>query len=212
VPDGVTLLPAELLYRSEKCKTVRYNSSNEPHDIPGYNDFEQQFSQQGSSNIWQQRVAIEGGGSCQWYLSSLRVSFQLSTNNPLAKGKEVIATNYIFDFGRYGLSDGYGTGRSKEVSGDLNLKTDFFPMVANHIDNTVSLKFFGGNTEFEKWRRRFQIKNTQNIEIEPIIHLSKVVTLNPPNIPGNLTAIYPDGNSEKIQSIYPDYEKLLSMK
>ncbi|MDX6038905.1 hypothetical protein [Scandinavium lactucae] len=212
VPDGVTLLPAELLYRSEKCKTVRYNSSNEPHDIPGYNDFEQQFSQQGSSNIWQQRVAIEGGGSCQWYLSSLRISFQLSMNNSLAKGKEVIATNYIFDFGRYGLSDGYGTGRAKEVSGDLSLKADFFPMVANHIDSTASLKFFGGNTEFEKWRRRFQIKDTQNIEIEPIIHLSKIVTLNPPDSPGNLTAIYPDGSNEQIQHIYPDYEKLLSMK
>lgn len=30
VPEGITLQPAELLYRSAQCKSVRYNSSDEP--------------------------------------------------------------------------------------------------------------------------------------------------------------------------------------
>ncbi|MDM2761659.1 hypothetical protein OGY33_00060, partial [Citrobacter sp. Cpo032] len=137
---------------------------------------------------------------------------RIADNIPLVKGKEVIETSYIFDFGDYGLSDGYGTGRAKEVSGDLDLKTDFFPMVANHIDNTTSLKLFGGNTGPEKWRRRFRLRNTQTILIEPVIHFDKVVTLTPPDAPGKLTAIYPDGSSEKIPHIYPSYEKLLSIR
>lgn len=213
VPEGITLLPMEVLYRSERCKTVRYNSSNEPHDIPGYNDLEKPYSQQGSSNTWQARVAIDGGGWCQWQLNSLRVSFKIADNNPLIKGKKVIDTNYIFDFDDYGLSDGYGTGRAKETSGDLELKAEFFPMVINHIDNEVDLSLFGGNTGYEQWRRRYKINNTQKIYIEPQIHFNQVVTLTPPAIrPGDLTATYPDGSSEKIPHIYPDYEKLLSMK
>lgn len=213
VPEGITLQPAELLYRSEQCKSVRYNSSNEPHDIPGYNDIERPFGASDGDNIRRLRVAVDGGGSCQWQLNSLKVSFRIADNIALVKGKEVIDTSYIFDFGDYGLSDGYGTGRAKVFSEKiLDLNTDFFPMVANHIDNTVSLKLFGGETGTEKWRRRFSLSNTQHISIEPVVHLMKVVVLNPPDHPGNLTAIYPDGSREDIPDISPDYDKLLSMK
>lgn len=213
VPEGITLQPAELLYRSEQCKSVRYNSSNEPHDIPGYNDIERPFGAPDGDNIRRLRVAVDGGGSCQWQLNSLKVSFRIADNIELVKGKEVIDTSYIFDFGDYGLSDGYGTGRAKVFSEKiLDLNTDFFPMVANHIDNTVSLKLFGGETETEKWRRRFSLSNTQHIAIEPVVHLMKVVVLNPPDHPGNLTATYPDGSREDIPDISPDYNKLLSMK
>ncbi|MFJ7173127.1 hypothetical protein [Citrobacter freundii] len=189
-----------------------YNSSFESYPVRGYNGFTQPFVWQGMGGLWQTSTAIDGGGPCQWQLNSLRVSFRIADNIPLVKGKEVIETSYIFDFGDYGLSDGYGTGRAKEVSGDLDLKTDFFPMVANHIDNTTSLKLFGGNTGPEKWRRRFRLRDTQTILIEPVIHFDKVVTLTPPDAPGKLTATYPDGSSEKIPHIYPSYEKLLSMK
>lgn len=213
VPEGITLQPAELLYRSEQCKSVRYNSSNEPHEIPGYNDIERPFGAPDGDNIRRLRVAVDGGGSCQWQLNSLKVSFRIADNIALVKGKEVIDTSYIFDFGDYGLSDGYGTGRAKVFSEKiLDLNTDFFPMVANHIDNTVSLKLFGGETETEKWRRRFSLSNTQHIAIEPVVHLMKVVVLNPPDHPGNLTATYPDGSREDIPDISPDYNKLLSMK
>ncbi|WP_240156270.1 hypothetical protein [Pantoea stewartii] len=214
VPGGITLKPAEQLYRSAQCKSVRYNSSNEPHDIPGYNDVEQSFSSQKGSDIRRLRVAVDGGGPCQWQLNSLMVSFRIAGDNPLVKGKEVIDNSYIFDFGDYGLSDGYGTGRAKVFSGErLALKTDFFPMVVHHIDNKLDLSLFGGDTRREQWRRRYKIVNAKRIDIETQIHLTKVVELVPPAIrPGNLTATYPDGSSEEIPYIYPDYNKLLSMK
>ncbi|WP_025901709.1 hypothetical protein [Tatumella sp. UCD-D_suzukii] len=213
VPEGITLQPAGLLYRSAQCKSVRYNSSNEPHDIPGYNDIERPFGASDGDNIRRLRVAVDGGGPCQWQLNSLKMSFRIADDVPLVKGKEVIDTSYIFDFGDYGLSDGYGTGRAKVFSEKiLVLNTDFFPIVANHIDNTVSLKLFGGETGTEKWRRRFSLSNTQHIAIEPVVHLMKVVVLNPPDHPGNLTATYPDGSREDVPNIFPDYDKLLSMK
>jgi hypothetical protein len=214
VPEGIVLQPAELLYRSAQCKAVRYNSSNEPHDIPGYNDIERPFDAPDGANIRRLRVAINGGGSCQWQLNSLKVSFRIADDVPLVKGKKVIDTSYIFDFGDYGLSDGYGTGKAKAFSGKrVELKTDFFPMVVNHIDNTIGLSLFAGNTGYERWRRRFKTIVVESINIEPQIHLNKVVVLMPPAIrPGNLMATYPDGSVEAIPHIYPDYDKLLSIK
>ncbi len=214
VPADITLLPMEVVYRSHQCKTVRYNSSSEPHDIPGYNNFEQPLSQQGNSNLWQTRIAIDGGGSCQWQLNSLRVSFKIMDDHPLVKGKETIATNYIFDFDDYGLSDGYGTGKAKDASGDLHIQYDFFPEIfINHLFKETSLELFGGETKHQKWSRRYRLRDTQKIMIEPVIHMNKVVTLESPNPPpGKIRATYPDGSSEDVRHIEPDYEKLLSLK
>lgn len=179
VPQGITLQPAELLYRSEQCKSVRYNSSNEPHDIPGYNDIERPFGAPDGDNIRRLRVAVDGGGLCQWQLNSLKVSFRIADDVPLVKGKEVIDTSYIFDFGDYGFSDGYGTGRAKAFSGGrLELKTDFFPMTyMSHMFNKTTLKLFGGDTDYEKWSRRYQIQSTEFIAIEPIFHAEKNVSI-----------------------------------
>ncbi|MEI2264452.1 hypothetical protein [Erwinia sp. CGal63] len=208
------LQPAELLYRSVRCKAVSYNSSNEPYDVPGYNNVEQPFSSQQGSDLRQLRVAVDGGGSCQWQLKSLRVSFRIAADNPLAKGEEVINTSYIFDFGKYGLSDGYGTGKAIAFSGErLDLNTEFFPIIFNHLNNTSSLKFFGGDTASEKWSRRFRLNNIQHIVIEPVVHLRQVVIINPPeHPPGNLIATYPDGSREEIPDISPDYDRLRSLK
>lgn len=214
VPGGITLKPAELLYRSAQCKSVRYNSSNEPHDIPGYNDVEQPFSSQEGSDIRRLRVVVEGGGPCQWQLNSLMVSFRIAGDNPLVEGKEVIDTSYIFDFGDYGLSDGYGTGRAKAFSGEqLELKTDFFPLTyISHMFNKTTLKLFGGDTDSEKWSRRYQMKNTSLITIEPIFHAEKNVSLEADKQRGiGMVITYPDGDEEHVRQVNPDYQRLLAL-
>ena len=214
VPEGITLLPMQVLYRSDRCKSKGYNSSNEPYEIRGFNGFKQAFPPQGNSDTRQQRIAIDGGGPCLWQLNSIKVSFKIADDNPLVKGKEVIETNYIFDFDDYGFSDGYGTGKAKEVRGDLKVKTDFFPRVfINHMFQKTGLKFFGGDTGYEKWSRRYRLHGTQKIFLEPVVHINKPVVLESPNPPsGKTTATYPDGSTEKVPHLEPDYEKLLSMK
>lgn len=214
MPDDVTLMPMQVLYRSVKCMDKSYNSSFESYPVRGYNGFTQPFVRQGVSDIWQTSIAIDGGGPCQWQLNSLRVSFKIADDNPLVKGKEVIDTSYIFDFGNYGFSDGYGTGRAKEATGALELKTDFFPIIfINHMFKKTTLELFGGDTDYAKWSRRYRLSNTDDIFINPLVHISKPVTLeSPEHPPGNSRALYPDSSIEDIPNIYPDYNKLLSMK
>ncbi|WP_072929211.1 hypothetical protein [Nissabacter archeti] len=214
MPSGITLMPMQVLYRSEKCMDKSYNSSFESYPVQGFNGFTQPFIRQGLSDIWQTSIAIDGGGPCQWQLNSLRVSFRIADDNPLVKGKEVIDTNYIFDFGNYGLSDGYGTGRAKEVSGDLVLKTDFFPEVfISHLFEKTTLKLFGGDTDYEKWSRRYRLKNTKSLTIEPIFHSEKSVVLEPDKQRGiGMVITYPGGVEEHVRKVNPDYDKLLSMK
>lgn len=212
VPQGITLQPAELLYRSARCKSVRYNSSDEPHDIPGYNDIERPFGAPDGDNIRRLRVAVDGGGPCQWQLNSLKVSFRIADDAPLVRGKEVIDTSYIFDFGDYGLSDGYGTGRAKVFSGKyLELKTDFFPMTyISHMFNKTTLKLFGGDTDYENWSRRYKIKSTELIVLDPIFHAEKNVSIKADIQRGfGMVITYPGGDEEHVRKVNPDYQRLL---
>lgn len=216
LPEGVTLLPMELLYRSDQdqCLATRYNSSNEPYTVQGYNGVDKVFSLNKSSGTWRSRVAINGGGSCNWQLNSIKVSFKLLDSLPIAQGKNIIATNYIFDIGDYGFTDGYGTGKAKKISGNLRLESVFFPQIfINNITKKTTLKLFGGNAENEKWVRRYKLNDTNIITIIPKVNIKSVVLLESPlSRPGKITITYPDGAKEQTNDIYPDYEKLLSMK
>jgi hypothetical protein len=214
VPEGTTLQPMQVMYRSDTCKDTSQNSSGESYDIKGINGFKQDFTQQGHSNVWQTRIAIEGGGGCQWVLNSIKVTFKISDDVPLVVGKENLETNYIFDFDDYGFSDGYGTGEAKVSQGNIDIKTDFFPMViVNDLFNTKYIKFFGGNVNNAQWSRRYNVHDANEIQIEPLVHMSKVVTLDSAKGHSSGMAItYPDGSIGPVNQTVPDYDKLLSIE
>ncbi|EPN2807645.1 hypothetical protein ACTWOG_005419, partial [Serratia marcescens] len=144
---------------------------------------------------------------------AIRVDIQPISAIPLAVGKKIIPTSYVFNFDDGAYGGGEGSGRKKDVHGDLNLKTELFPMIIHHRDGEVTLNLFGGNTDKKKLSRHYRVYNTKNIVLEPKVHFAKEVVLMPPvSLPGDIIATYPDGSQEKIEHVYPDYEKLLLMK
>ncbi|MBU9808288.1 hypothetical protein J1785_00615, partial [Rahnella sp. SL6] len=72
---------------------------------------------------------------------------------------------------------------------------------------------FGGDTNYDRWSRRYKLQDTQKIVIEPILHSQKEVLLQGDEERGiGMMITYPNGSIEHVRKIKPDYEKLLSMK
>lgn len=215
LPPETEVVPIDVLYRSEKCQREVYDEKTESHISMdrAKNPRLVRMIQQGRSNIWKSRIALNGGGKCEWKLSAIRIDIQPVKNVPMVAGKSIIPTSYVFGFDDEAYGGGEGSGRKKEVRGDLILKTQLFPMITYHRDNEVTVKLFGGDTDYEKWSRHHRIYDAKKIVIEPVVYLTKVVTLTPPEIlPGDIIATYPDGSAAIIEGNYPDYEKLLLMR
>ncbi|MBS0057660.1 hypothetical protein KEM40_19785 [Yersinia sp. Marseille-Q3913] len=134
----------------------------------------------------------------------------------MANGKDVTAANYVFDFDDDGYRNAFGEGEPKKVNGDLQFETKFYPMIViNNMFHEVYAQLFAGDPGYEKWSRYYRLYGTRHISIEPILYSQKVVNLESPksrkDSPG-MTVLYPDGTTEKVDDIYPNYDKLLRMK
>ncbi|MCW9689299.1 hypothetical protein [Proteus terrae] len=76
LPEGIEALPLNVLYRSDICQRARYNSAGEKYYISGFNPNAVALKQQGNSDIYQTKIALNGGGSCQWQLSEIWMSIR----------------------------------------------------------------------------------------------------------------------------------------
>ena len=215
LPPETEALPLDVLYRSETCRRKVYDPTTESHVSTerGLNPRQMDLSPADSNGVRKARIALDGGTKCSWTLSGIRVGIQLAKSSALVQGKDDIAANYVFDFDDEGYSNAFGKGKPREISGNLHLATDFFPVITHHLDGKISIKLFGGDIRYEQWNRYYRVSNVNKIHINPVVHLNKIVTITPPNPPpGDLNVTYPDGSTGKAPYIYPDYKKLLLMR
>ncbi|HHL2500963.1 TPA: hypothetical protein ACQ301_003040 [Yersinia enterocolitica] len=216
LPPETEVIPMDVLYRSETCRKEVYDNTTESHvtTVRGLNPKLVSLSQADSNGRREAKIAMNGGGKCDWKLSGVRVGIQLSKTSALANGKDVTAANYVFDFDDEGYRNAFGKGKPNTVRGDLVFKTEFFPMeYIYHSINEIDLDLFAGDEKYEKWNRYYKVNGTKNIKIEPVLYLSSVVKLKSSGSSlGKVIATYPDGSSEKINGRVPDYNKLLQMK
>lgn len=215
LPPETEVLPLDVLYRSETCRKEVYDNTSASHvtTVRGVNPRLVSLGQTDSAGRREAKIAINGGGKCGWRLSAIRVDIQLKGDVPLAAGKHIIPTSYVFGFDDEAYGSGEGSGRKREAHGDLLLETELFPMITYHRDHEVTVKLFGGDPDYDKWSRHYRLYGSRQITINPLLHLTKTVTITPPNpAPGDLIATYSDGSIGKVRDIYPDYNKLLLMK
>lgn len=148
LPAYIEVMPMDVLYRSDKCQREDYDSTTESHirKERGYNPQIFSMTQQGKINLWKGRIALDGGGKCEWKLSVLRIDIQPIQSLPLAEGKGIIQTSYAFGFDSEDYVGGGGVGKVKETYGDLMIKTALFPMVViNHALNKQTIIYFAGD-------------------------------------------------------------------
>lgn len=218
LPAQTEVIPMNVLYRSATCQHKDYDSTTESHvrQVRGFNPQVLTMIPVGGNNLWQGRIAIDGGGRCHWELSSVRIGIKLLNSNSLTQGRENIAINYVFDFDDQGYSGGFGVGLAKNVYGDIYLRTRLFPMVViNHMFNDSTVEMFAGDTSIEKWSRHYRVYKPKKITIDPVLYHKRIVHLETPKSksdPAGMTITYPDGQVVRERKLDPDYEKLLMMK
>ncbi|WP_145567084.1 hypothetical protein [Yersinia aleksiciae] len=133
--------PLEIIYISHKCMKERISGfDGSVIEEPSYNGIQIPLQQQGSSDIWHAKVAMTGGGSCDWTLSKLNLGIEYTDATHLRKdlvlGTAVGAT-IAFD------SDASRNGKFSSVYGNLNLAPKYYPYIRERNlgkkENSLSL-------------------------------------------------------------------------
>jgi len=78
--------PLEVVYISHKCMKSSINGvEGSREEKPSYNGVKVPLLQQGNSNDWHAKVAMKGGGSCEWTLSEFNLGIEYTDATHLGK-------------------------------------------------------------------------------------------------------------------------------
>ena len=89
VPPNLAAEPMRVMYRSEKCPIKRSGADWSSYEEDGYLSTTVQPQQQGQSDVYEAKLAINGGSRCQWQLSN--VTFGVTYSNTAHFGDNVRA-------------------------------------------------------------------------------------------------------------------------
>ncbi|MEZ2862549.1 hypothetical protein [Proteus terrae] len=207
LPAGIEALPLNVLYRSEICQRARYNSAGEKYYISGFNSETIVLKQQGSSDIYQTKIALNGGGSCQWQLSeawmSIRYKKILNTDSDF----EAIPSNrliLIFNNHKYNQGE-----IIRNLIKNEKIELNYYPVfINNKISNEKKI------TLFDNWygSQHISTNNEKNILFTPIYHKDNITKIDIPKERGtDIIIYYSDGTIEKKSSWPPNYNKLKTL-
>ncbi|TXE26750.1 hypothetical protein FOT62_23065 [Serratia marcescens] len=201
--------PLEVLYISNTCKRHFLSMRDGTrYEKVGYNPMKIPLQQQGNSNIWRARVAMNGGGSCDWKLSEFKMRIAYTDATHL--GKDLVPGTGVG--AKFAFDDlASQNGQFDTVSNNVNLSPKYYPLITNdkEINFKDTLSLFG--------RRDFLQKkiNSQggsvSILYTPVLDESKVVRMVSPKenkVGEYYRIIYPDGTVVSDGSIHPDVSRL----
>lgn len=207
--------PLEVVYLSDVCKK-NYISGFDGKRVEevNYNPISIPLKQKSNSDIYQAKIAMTGGGACQWRLSEFNLGIEYIDAKHLGKGLvpgTAVGATIAFD------DVASRNGQFESVSGNnLKLAPKYFPMITRWSKRKDSNKpddvsLFGEGKAFIS--QRIYPKNDLNIMINyyPILDEKKTVEITFPYAKnnGDHTKIkYPDGSVVSDGSIYPDFEKV----
>ena len=214
VPLNLAAEPMRVMYRSEKCPIKRSGADWSSYEEDGYLSTTVQPQQQGQSDVYEAKLAINGGSRCQWQLSN--VTFGVTYANTTHFGDSVRAGpggGIIVMFDQHLPQQRSVFEPTIAVNGDLLIKEDYYPW--------ISEAFLGG---YEKLARlvgqgdiylTYKAPNARKVMFEPILHADRVVYSVEPKEKqkGNYTRfIYPDGSTVADGISEPSFRKLQAIR
>lgn len=210
--------PLEVTYISHKClknRTSGFDGSSVAE--PSYNGMKILLQQQGKSDVWIAKIAMRGGGSCDWTLSEINLGIEYTDATHLGKGLilgSAVGATVAFD------ADASRNGQFEIISGNkFNYTPKYYPVIerwSTQKNSTKSdkLNLFGGKSSF--FDVRMIIKdNDAWIRYVPVIEEGKKVEMIFPyeKEKGEIfTFVYPNGERVSSREIKPDFKKIDEMK
>jgi len=207
VPSELEAEKMEVMYRSSSCQRTRYDARGEPYQVDGFHGIEVLPQQQGNSDIYEAKLAKDGGGACRWHLANVTFGVAYQEPTPLGDGVRYGAGGgvvVIFD-----NHDSPRGGADVEVDGDLSIRKDYYPWVSESFiggyKKEVSL--VGRGDIYLKYRAT----HARQVYFEPILHSNLIVYSEQPKVhkKGLFTTFkYPDGSVVSDGRSEPDFFKL----
>ncbi|PJI50753.1 MAG: hypothetical protein CTR55_03005 [Pseudomonas sp.] len=213
VPQDLAADSMRVMYRSAKCPS-KESADGVAYEIDGFYPIEVQPQRQGQSDLYEAKLARNGGGSCQWHLSN--VTFGVRYSNTARFGEIVKpggGGGVIVVFDDNPPQQRSYPDRTEIISGDLLIKRDYYPW--------VSEAFLGG---YEKQARlvgegdiylTFKAPSAKEVKFIPTLHSESVVYSAEGKVKqkGNYTRFtYPDGSIIADGSSEPDFDKLQAIR
>jgi len=211
VPSDLKARTMQAMYRSTSCQRTRYDAYGKPYKVDGFHGIEVQPQQQGLSDIYEARLARDGGGACRWHLANVifgvapRNTEQFGSGVTFGGGGGVVV---IFDH-----NDSPMGGADIKVDGDLTVQGGYYPLLQE--------SFLGGHrVQLVLWRatgeyRKYQALNAREVYFEPMLYSNYVVRSVGPKVKkeGNYRVIiYPDGSVQSDGRSGPSFSKLETIR
>lgn len=192
--------PLEVRYISHQCLKKRISGvDGSAITEPSYNVISIPLQQSGDNDLWIAKVAMSGGGSCEWTLSAFNLGIEYIDATHIEKDLmpgTAVGITIAFD------DDASRNGKFDQIySNKLNYTPKYYPLIIRWSEQknstaTDKLYLFGKENAF--WDVRLNIKNSNDVLIlyKPSIdEVKKVEMLFPyEKKKGSMyTYIYPDG-------------------
>lgn len=210
--------PLEVVYVSHKCMKRNINGvDGSREEKPSYNGVKIPIQQQGNSKIWSGKVAINGGGTCDWRLSELNVGIEYIDATHLGQGlvpdTSVGATIVFNDFAAQ-------NGKFENiVNNKFEYNPKYYPVIERWSEKKNATRpdlvtLFGKDGAFRNVYIRENKAQDIFVVFHPSIKENKIIEMKFPyeKTTGSLIKyIYPNGDIVETKDIRPDYNKVDSM-
>jgi hypothetical protein len=214
VPQNLAAEPMQVIYRSAKCPIKRSGPDWSSFEVDGYLTTTVQPLQQGNSNLYETKLAINGGGGCQWQLSNVTFGVTYASTTHFGQNvKPASGGGVIVMFDHYLAQRRSAFDPTKEVSGDLLIRKDYYPRVSEHfIGGHEKLAWLVGEGGTYLY---YRAPNARKVKFEPILHANYVLHSVGPKVKkkGNYTRYtYPDGSVVADRISDPNFKKLQAIR
>jgi hypothetical protein len=211
LPNQIVAETMQVIYRSTLCTFTDHNANGRSYQRDGYQNMDVALVRVGQSDLYEAKLARDGGGDCQWRLSN--VTFGVVYSDPSRFGQGVTYGGggeivVIFD-----SNNSPRGGADIEVEGRLVIKKYYYPWVDEEF-----LGLYKKTVSFasESYTYRvYKASEASVVTFEIILHPDFVLYSVGPRVKkkGNHTVYtYPDGSVYADGLWHPNFLRLQTIR